>query len=60
MCAYGIDICSDFVPCPIHDNWKKIKSQIQDRLIHQNLETLTNELIKKHALLKNEKRKSKN
>jgi len=60
MCAYGIDICSDFVPCPIHDDWKKIKSQIQDRLIHQNLETLTNELIKKHALLKNKKRKSKN
>ena len=52
MCVYGLDICSDSVPCPIHENWKIIKPIIQDQLIHQNLEYLSEELIRKHNALK--------
>ena len=52
MCVYGLDICSDSVPCPIHENWKIIKPIIRDQLIHQNLEYLSEELIRKHNVLK--------
>ena len=52
MCVYGLDICSDSVPCPIHENWKIIKPLIKDQLIHQNLEYLSEELLKKHEDLK--------
>ena len=51
MCIYGLDYCSDSAPCPIHKRWKKIKPQITDGLINQNLEYLSKELIKKHKSL---------
>jgi len=52
ICIFGIDICSDSVPCPVHDVWKTMKNDLNDKLIHQDLETLANEMNRKHELLK--------
>jgi len=57
QCVYGLDVCSDSVPCPIHKTWKKLKPEIVDVLINQNFETLSNDLIEKHDVLSNDKSK---
>ena len=51
VCVFGLDICSDSVPCPVHDIWKNMKENIKNELYHQNLENLSIELDKKHKLL---------
>ncbi|MBC8311406.1 MAG: Rrf2 family transcriptional regulator [Candidatus Marinimicrobia bacterium] len=51
MCIFGLDICSDLVPCPVHEVWKSMKADINDKLIHQNLESLAKEVHRKHELL---------
>ena len=50
-CIFGLDICSDQVPCPIHSDWKKMKLQLENKLFNRNLEELNKELKKKHKLL---------
>lgn len=50
-CVFGLDICSDQVPCPIHSDWKKMKLQLENKLFNRNLEELNKELKKKHKLL---------
>jgi len=52
MCLFGLDICSDSVPCPVHDVWKKMKQEINDKLMNQNLEFLAKEINRKHIQLK--------
>ena len=51
MCIFGLDKCSDQVPCPIHSDWKKMKLQLEDKLFNRNLDDLNKELQKKHKLL---------
>ena len=53
MCVYGLDVCSDSVPCPIHKTWKKIKPEIIDMLINQNFHTLAKDLLEKHDMMSN-------
>ena len=53
MCVFGLDICSDSVPCPVHDVWKNMRGNIKDKFYHQNLEYLSIELEKKHETLSN-------
>ena len=50
MCIFGLDICTDSVPCPIHDVWKGLKENIKGNLHHQNLESLAKELNRKHKI----------
>jgi len=51
MCIFGLDECSDFVPCPIHSDWKQMKIQLNDKIYDRNLDDLNKELMKKHKLL---------
>ena len=51
MCIFGLDVCSDSVPCPVHDTWKYIKTEINDNLIHKNLKFLAQEVHRKHEIL---------
>jgi Rrf2 family protein len=53
MCLFGLDICSDAVPCPIHSEWKKMKALMDEKLVHKNLNSLVKELRKKHKMLEN-------
>ncbi len=51
MCIFGLDVCSDSVPCPIHDVWKNMKADIKDKLIHQNLKHLAQEVHRKREII---------
>lgn len=52
MCLFGLDICSDLVPCPIHDTWKKMKNDIYEGLYNKNLQTMAIEIDRKHQILR--------
>ena len=52
MCLFGLDICSDSVPCPVHDVWKTMKKDFNEKLIYQNLETLAKKIDLKHEILR--------
>ena len=51
MCVFGLDKCSDDVPCPIHSDWKQMKLGLESKLFNRNLDELNKELKKKHKLL---------
>jgi Rrf2 family protein len=40
-CVIGLDLCSDTVPCPLHDEWKPIRHQMRVMLETESLEHLT-------------------
>ena len=50
-CVFGLDKCSDHVPCPIHSDWKQMKLGLESKLFNRNLDELNKELKKKHKLL---------
>ena len=51
MCVIGLDICSDSVCCPLHNQWKHIKVQMQETLQHQTLAELAMGMrTKRHEL----------
>ena len=52
MCLFGLDVCSDSVPCPVHDVWKMMKEDFNEKLIYQNLEALAKKINAKHKILK--------
>jgi Rrf2 family protein len=52
MCVIGLDVCSDSVPCPLHDQWKVIKENIRSMLSYENLEDLAKETVRKRNFLK--------
>ena len=51
MCLFGLDVCSDSVPCPVHDVWKTMKENFNKNLINQNLEALAKKVNLKHEIL---------
>ncbi len=34
MCVFGLDICSDVVPCPVHNVWSGMKENIKQEFHH--------------------------
>ena len=55
MCVIGLDVCSDDVPCPLHEQWKMIKDKITDLMNQDNLENLAAEIIRKRQQLEDDK-----
>ncbi len=51
MCVIGLDVCSDNVPCPLHNQWKLIKGNITNLMEDENLEHLANEITNKRIAL---------
>ncbi|MFQ5605401.1 MAG: RrF2 family transcriptional regulator [bacterium] len=43
-CVVGFPGCDDATPCPMHDQWKKIKQEIVHMLKNKNLEQLSKEM----------------
>lgn len=51
MCVIGLDICSDSVCCPLHNEWKHIKELVRETLQHQTLAELAMGMrTKRHEL----------
>jgi len=53
MCIFGIDICSDSVPCPVHEKWKPMKKKLHNEFMEKDLASLAKELHRKHEILGN-------
>lgn len=51
-CALGLKQCSESHPCPIHDEFKKIRTNIQVLLEKTRLKDFTHETEKKLTFLK--------
>ena len=50
-CVVGMDRCDDHQPCPQHDIWKGIRSQLRTFLKDTSLQTMAMTLKKKMELL---------
>lgn len=48
-CAVGLAVCSDEMPCPLHDTWKPIREQIRDYLTGTTLADMAEALERKGA-----------
>ena len=46
-CAVGLEVCSDEMPCPLHDTWKPIRERIQAYLRETTLEQMAQALTLK-------------
>ena len=51
ICAIGLDLCSDETPCPLHHNWKPIRTAIHNMLSSENLLELSSRVIEKRKLM---------
>jgi Rrf2 family protein len=51
MCVIGLDVCSDDVACPLHNQWQHIRSLVQDTLNHQTLTELAEGMRQKRQEL---------
>lgn len=51
ICILGIDVCSDEASCPLHDEWKQIRSEIRSTLEHKNLAEMVGRLEEKRRIV---------
>ncbi len=51
-CAVGLAKCSDQMPCPLHNSWKLLRTQIKNYLENQSAEDLAKAVEKKLEYLK--------
>jgi Rrf2 family protein len=51
-CGLGLDYCSEIKPCPIHNEFKKVRKDIHDMLQSVKLDELQEQLEGKLAYLK--------
>src|SRR5210317_2169654 len=51
ICILGIDVCSDEAACPLHDEWKQIRSDIRSTLEHKNLAEMVGQLEEKRRIV---------
>ena len=56
QCVIGLNLCSDEVPCPLHDQWKPIKEKMRQMLENESLKHLADRVIAKREKMN---RKSK-
>ena len=38
QCVFGLDLCTDIQPCPLHHKWKVIREEIRDMMQGENLD----------------------
>jgi len=50
-CVLGLDVCLDERPCPLHVEWKRFKSEVNEKIHQLNLRELSDKLVEKRAHL---------
>jgi Rrf2 family transcriptional regulator, iron-sulfur cluster assembly transcription factor len=58
-CAVGLDHCTDGMPCPQHDVWKKLRQEIKHYLQQTTLADMERAVREKRALLARERRQAR-
>ena len=51
-CALGLPVCSEKMPCPLHNQFKKVRTDIYNMLQNAQLSELQEQLESKMAFLK--------
>jgi len=51
-CGLGLEECDENHPCPVHDKFKSIRNDLENMLVHTNLEELALNLKNGAAFLK--------
>ena len=51
VCIIGIQPCNDDTPCPLHDDWKKIRESIRSTLENKTLQDMVGKLEEKRKIL---------
>ena len=54
-CAVGLDPCSDETPCPLHNDFKRVRETIRDYLTSTTLEQVARGKREKSALISGER-----
>lgn len=52
ICVVGLDLCSDSVPCPLHEQYKPIRKQLRKMLTDESLEDLAIKVIAKRKKMR--------
>ena len=55
-CAVGLERCSDDAPCPLHDTYKGLRTQIMDYLEGTNLAEMAEAVARKKQLMRGRSR----
>ena len=50
-CAVGLAECNDEAPCPLHDTWKPLRTNILDYMAGRSLTDLAEAMAKKKQLI---------
>ena len=50
-CIFGLDVCTDEQPCPLHHRWGPIRDEINDMLSRESLEELADRITEKHKIM---------
>jgi Rrf2 family transcriptional regulator, iron-sulfur cluster assembly transcription factor len=58
-CAVGLPHCSDESPCPVHDHWKGLRSQLLYVLETTTVEQMARAVTRKKNFLRREQRRKR-
>jgi Rrf2 family iron-sulfur cluster assembly transcriptional regulator len=50
-CGIGFKQCNDKNPCPIHDEFKKVRNEVENLFKSKNLQTLINDVKKGNSII---------
>lgn len=53
-CAVGLEMCSDYAPCPLHDEFKSLRDSIRRYLEKTSLADMSGALKRKRSLIAEE------
>lgn len=54
-CAVGLEMCSDYAPCPLHDQYKPLRDSIRRYLERTTLSDMSGALKRKRLLIAEER-----
>jgi len=52
LCVLGLDECSDSHPCPLHNEWKRFRDEMDTKIHQLSIADLSDKLLAKRAHLK--------
>ncbi len=55
-CAVGLERCADDSPCPLHDTWKGLRTQMLNYLETTSLATMARAVARKKELVRRQRR----
>ena len=48
-CAFGLNMCSDINPCPMHERYAQIRESIQQMVTQESIQSFADKIVSGHA-----------